>query len=359
MKFDRINNFNLIRLIAALQVLFVHSFEHLKLANNEFLHYFFKNFIDYFPGVPIFFTVSGFLIFASFDKNNNNLKKYFFNRFVRLFPALWVCLLVTIVLLLLAYTGETKDILFSNVFYLWVLEQLTFFQFHTPDLLRFWGVGTPNGSLWTIAVEVQFYFLIPVLYYLFLKGGKFKMIIISIVFSISIVCNWYFGKFDTESIQYKLAGVWILPYLYCFMFGVIAYLKWECIKKCFIGKFIVWLIIYIVYITLFGNFLEIDLTSYFVSSPFHIITNILLSGLTLSAAFTYKQFSNSLIKENDISYGIYIYHMLVINYFVQNKYMGDSRLLVIVCFIVVIVAFISWKFIEQPVLNLKQKKLVA
>ena len=31
------------------------------------------------------------------------------------------------------------------------------FQFWTPEALRGFGCGTPNGSLWTISVIVQFY----------------------------------------------------------------------------------------------------------------------------------------------------------------------------------------------------------
>jgi peptidoglycan/LPS O-acetylase OafA/YrhL len=257
---------------------------------------------------------------------------------------------------LLAYTGDVRDIFRSKAFYLWIFEQLTFFQFHTPDLFRFWGVGTPNGSLWTITVEVQFYFLIPILYYLIAKAGKFKMYIILFAFLISIVCNCYFAKLDTESMQFKLAGVWVLPYLYCFILGVFAYMKWEYIKMWFEGKFLIWLSVFLTYILVLGNLLKFELASYFITNPFHIITNVFLSGLTLSAAFSYKKLSNSLIKENDISYG-YIYHMLVVNYFVQNKYIGNLALFIGVVFIVIIVAFLSWKFIELPFLNLKQKKI--
>lgn len=357
MKFDRINNFGLIRLLAALQVLFCHTIEHLELKDNKTFFFIGEKFIYYFPGVPIFFTVSGFLIFASFEKNHKALKEYFFNRLLRLYPALWVCLLITIILLLQSYPGNVMDILSSKTFYFWILGQLTFFQFHTPDLLRFWGVGTPNGSLWTIAVEVQFYLLIPLLYYFLAKKNKAKTVLICSIFSISILSNYFFGKFNHESLIHKLAAVSILPYFYCFMFGVIAYLKWENIKIYFENKFLFWFTIYLIYINFFGNFFGIQLVSYFISTPFHIATNVLLSGLTLSAVFTYKGLSDFLIKENDLSYGIYIYQMLVINYFVQNKFIKSTYFVVLIFLIVISLAMISWKLIEQPVLNLKKKSM--
>ncbi len=43
----RVNNFDLIRLVAALQVVFMHGFFHLKI-NNEFLKIFLKNLFNIF-----------------------------------------------------------------------------------------------------------------------------------------------------------------------------------------------------------------------------------------------------------------------------------------------------------------------
>ena len=93
--FSRENNFDLLRLIAATQVVILHTIGHLEINNlNKF-----TNILSYFPGVLMFFTISGFLIFSSFDRNKD-LKKYFINRFLRLFPALWFCFIITLGLLL-------------------------------------------------------------------------------------------------------------------------------------------------------------------------------------------------------------------------------------------------------------------
>jgi len=148
----RENNFDLIRLIAAFQVMVMHGIFHLKIDGPGLGKL--SGIFDFFPGVLMFFTISGFLIFSSLDRNKD-LKKYFFNRVLRVYPGLWLCFIVTVILLLAFKTINVSD-LFTGTMLKWSLGQLTFFQFWTPDLLRTWGVGTPNGSLWTIPVELQF-----------------------------------------------------------------------------------------------------------------------------------------------------------------------------------------------------------
>ena len=77
---DRINNFDLIRLLAAFQVVITHGIVHLKIDDPLSLSYV----LNYFPGVIVFFTISGFLITSSLQRNSN-IKKYFINRTLRKF----------------------------------------------------------------------------------------------------------------------------------------------------------------------------------------------------------------------------------------------------------------------------------
>jgi peptidoglycan/LPS O-acetylase OafA/YrhL len=58
---SRENNFDLLRLFAALQVVIWHSIEHLQLDMDIV-----RNIIQHFHGVPVFFTISGFLIAGSY-----------------------------------------------------------------------------------------------------------------------------------------------------------------------------------------------------------------------------------------------------------------------------------------------------
>ena len=78
-----LNNFDLLRLFAASQVAFIHVGDELHIEFSGWLLGF-RQFLDYFPGVPIFFVISGFLISASLDRNPN-LRNYAINRCLRTF----------------------------------------------------------------------------------------------------------------------------------------------------------------------------------------------------------------------------------------------------------------------------------
>lgn len=351
---SRENNFNLIRIIAALQVVFTHTLLHLDIRGN-WLEYIGEKFILYFPGVPIFFTVSGFLIYWSYENAKGNNKKYFINRFLRLYPALWICLLVLIGLIINDYPGSALSLITSKMFLLWIFLQASFFQFYTPDLLRFWGVHTPNGSLWTIIVEIQFYLFVPLFYYLLSKLKKLKDALFILFFLVCVVLNFYVGSLDQENTLTKLITVSVFPYLYFFLTGVFAYKYWDYIRKIVEGKFLIWFTIYVVYILFFGNYLGYSLKAYLIENPFNFVTSLLLSLLTLSAAFTKIDLSEKILKGNDISYGVYIYHMLVVNFFVQREWIGSNIYFFEVFIIVLTLAWLSWHFIEKRALLLKNR----
>ena len=101
--------------------------------------------------------LSGFLIWKSLE-NTPDFKRYFSKRILRLYPELWVCLFVEILSIVLFY----KEYVPISDYMLFTFTQGTIFQFWTPDSLRGYGCGTPNGSLWTITVIVQFYIFIQV-----------------------------------------------------------------------------------------------------------------------------------------------------------------------------------------------------
>ena len=91
------NNFDLLRLLAAAQVIYLHSVFFLDRDERGFLPL-----VDFvasvFPGVPIFFVISGFLVSQSYERSHG-IRDYARKRALRIFPALWICFAVTLALL--------------------------------------------------------------------------------------------------------------------------------------------------------------------------------------------------------------------------------------------------------------------
>jgi peptidoglycan/LPS O-acetylase OafA/YrhL len=98
---DHKNNFDLIRLFAALQVVQFHLFRVLSLPAKPNAITFI---LGQFPGVPIFFVVSGFLVTQSYRYGSGNIDSYFARRALRIYPALWIN--ISLIVLLLAVTGS-------------------------------------------------------------------------------------------------------------------------------------------------------------------------------------------------------------------------------------------------------------
>lgn len=330
------NNFDLIRLFAAFQVMLFHTTEHLNL-NIGILNYF-----SSYRGVIIFFTISGYLIYLSYERNQNNLGQYIKNRLGRIFPALWISTIISFFLLILSGYLNFKNIFNLKMILYWI-GQLSIFQFWTPEILRNYGVGAVNGSLWTITVEIQFYIGI-ILVFKILKN--IKWINILVVFSI-ILNMLVYSKFSKDLLMVKLFGVTLIPYFYNFMLGVYFAKYRNKINRFIENKFIYWFVIYNFYVYGLKVYPE-----YYINFG-SLISNILLGITTLSFAFSFRKLSRFILKGIDISYGIYLYHMLFLNYLIYKWGVEQLSIkqIVLYAIITIAVAFLSYKYVEKPFLE--------
>lgn len=343
---SRQNNFDLMRLFAAFQVVILHMNGHLKIVSPGNWWHGVLECIRPFPGVPIFFTISGFLIFASYDRNQS-LKKYFKNRFLRIYPLIFVATIVTTILLIVFSNGRLS----LKSLGIWFFGQITLFQYYTPDALRYFGVGTPNGALWTIPVELEFYLLVPILYFLNKKIGNIALLVLA-------ACSFAFYTFIPHSsipvVYKKLFEVSILYYLLHFIVGVLLYLHFNKIKKYLENKGLLWLGIYIVFFLLFDKYLGLyhDLYS---PNLLGVVADAILGVTVLSLAYTNPGLSHKILKGNDYSYGVYVIHMIVTNVMVELLFTHNFWFLMGGIVVVFIMAFLSWSFVERPALALKNK----
>lgn len=97
------------RILAAFQVFFGHMVGHLELSIpvNERLF----RVLYFLNGVPIFFIISGFLIWFSIG-SSKSYGQYLKKRFWRIYPELWVAVVVEITVIIILYHGwEIKQFL--------------------------------------------------------------------------------------------------------------------------------------------------------------------------------------------------------------------------------------------------------
>jgi peptidoglycan/LPS O-acetylase OafA/YrhL len=335
----RLNNFDLIRLFAALQVAATHSITHLKVTALDPV----GEWLNYVPGVPVFFIISGFLISMSWERAPS-LRQYAVNRVLRIYPALWACLAFSIALFLAS--GIRPDS--ARSFLAWLFAQLTFFQFYNPDFLRGFGVGAINGSLWTIPVELQFYGLLPLL----ASARRVRWIWVfyaAAAAALMLVARHYAGR---ETILQKLLLVSIVPHLFYFLAGVILRQAYEKTPAVFQGRCLLWALAYAAWVAA-------EICFGFAGSAgnqLNIVSIILIGMLVVSLAFSMPKASRYLLKNNDISYGIYIYHAPIMNFLLFNSIVGMPGFSLVMAGTLA-ASVLSWRLIERPALTLKAYSL--
>ncbi|MBC7399228.1 MAG: acyltransferase [Mucilaginibacter sp.] len=333
----KVNNFDLLRLMAATQVVFDHFYEHIRPTTFSF----YLNETRYlFPGVPVFFMISGYLISASLERSHN-LGIYFKNRALRIFPGLWGCLFLTVIVF--SITGVN----FLNLqAFKWLPAQMVGI-IYTPGFLSNYGFGSYNGALWSITVELQFYVVLPILYMLIPKKSAIYWFLgLIVVFAIA----FYF--FRTHNFPHQNAiGFTFVPHIYLFLVGVV-FQKLQIYKSKFIfNKAHYWVAAYLLYIYgVSGFLLPVSPLTY------TFIKNGLLGFIIISIAYTLPGIAKKILGTNDISYGIYIYHGLIMTVIVQLKLAGSVNLFMILV-ATYAAATLSWLFIERPFIKRKEKTI--
>ncbi|NLI92077.1 MAG: acyltransferase [Peptococcaceae bacterium] len=328
------NSFDYLRHLAAFSVVALHIVTHLRLTETLFISYL----LSYYQGVVVLFGISGFLIAASFEKCSTK-KEFFIKRIKRLYPGLWGAFGVSFLLILFLYSPalDLKRIL------VWFSTQLTFLQFYTPDWLREYGNGTPNGSLWTIVVELQFYVLVG-LFFNRLKSLTDKQWIL--VIGGSIACNILtkIAEAYLPHILFKLLFQTFIPYVYIFLIGVFIYINRERILPA-LCHYCWW--IFILYTLIF--------TIYFLRSPVSIghytsiISGVFIPFITIAMAYRFGRHRIPF----DISYGIYLYHMIFINVMLETNIEPKVLAAILVLVFTIGFAFVSYYFIEKPFTHIK------
>ncbi|WP_339383305.1 acyltransferase family protein [Oculatella sp. LEGE 06141] len=289
--------------------------------------------------VHIFFIMSGFLIFMSFERSKS-LKEYTIKRVRRIYPA--YCLII-----LLAAIGGVfiSTLAWSQYFtdpalfrYLgFNLSFLNFGQLTLPGVFTENLKPIVNGSLWTIRSEVVYYALTPVFVYLYRRTNK--LLVFSGVYLFSVVYTEglrLVSHLTGDLLFYKLA-IQFPGQLSYFICGAFLYYYIEFFRKHT------------------NKFLLVAVPLYVVSFFLQIrpLQPICLAIIVFYIVFQLPYISGSISKFGDLSYGIYIFHypliQLLYPYFKANPYLAFGYATVLL----LVTSYSCWHLIEKPFLSQK------
>ncbi|MEO6795130.1 MAG: acyltransferase [Mycobacterium sp.] len=175
-------------------------------------------------GVPIFFVLSGFLLFRPWvrgtaaDRPAPSLRRYAWHRVRRIMPAY----VVTVLLAYLIYHYRTAG---PNPGHNWIglLRNLTLTQIYTDNYM-FGYLHQGLTQMWSLAVEVAFYVVLPLMAYLTLvwlcrRQWRPVRLLAGLAVAAAITPGWLILVHTTDFLP-DGARLWLPTYLVWFVGGM-------------------------------------------------------------------------------------------------------------------------------------------
>lgn len=320
----RLQTLDLMRFFAALGVVIYHYSSKLNPSDFAVLIHLAK--FGYL-GVPLFFMISGFVIFASAERRSP--WDFLISRASRLYPALLVC--VSFTTLMLWWDGHRTPI----TQYLFNLTLLN-------DYLR---IPNIDGVYWTLQAELKFYGCVFLL--LLFDVFSFIRVWISVWLAITLVYNLTSQPF--------FMGWFISPSYSCyFISGIASYLLWKNNRSRF--AMIVLLLSSVLcvvqsYNQAFGFMSSTASTDPFVAP----IAVLLFHGLFLLIAFNKIQLGQWAFYSvlGGITYPLYLIHGRAGKIVIDGlaNYMPMIWAVVLTACLMLVAAYVIYRYIETPLIK--------
>jgi peptidoglycan/LPS O-acetylase OafA/YrhL len=334
----RKNNFDLIRLVCALFVVFCHSYR-IGFDEDDPLQYISNDSLSFsYLGVSSFFVISGYLITQSFVSDKKPMH-FFVKRCLRIFPGLAVCLVFSVFLAGPVVTDLPIGEYFGQPDTYTYFLNITLFkqQAYLPGVF---GGNVVNGSLWTLPYEFYFYFIILILGVLgmlhrYILASVF-ILMMGILIKLGPNIEWY--EYSHWIVGFQIISTFFVFLMY-FLSGSLYYLFFQ-------GKSIPW------WISL------LCVLFFYVTRDTHLSNAgsvLLIPSLVFAIAFIPGKL-NSFGKRGDFSYGVYIYGWPVQATLAAliGSFGHPLLFFAISATAVLIPAYLSWTYIEKPALSLKK-----
>jgi len=331
--------------------------------------------------VKVFFIISGFYMTMILSKKYTGPGSYglfISNRFLRIYPIYWVVVGLTVGISFISFfifndwmrlTPYIAYNDFMNIKTLAFLGLTNIFLFG-QDLVMFLGLNLDKGSMfftnnfvatnpqlhnflfipqaWTIGLELLFYLIAP-----FIVRRKLRVILLIIA-----------GSFLLRGYIYFNLGMHYDPWTYrffpnelaLFLFGTISYHIYNYIYKNPINMIFNKIIVFIYFsILIFYKYLPNFEYSIDVKSVLFYI----LTALCIPSIFLLTKNSKLDNRIGDLSYPIYIVHMLIINItsLLIIKFDFQIHRGTIVVIFTLLISYLLVKYVSDPVEKIRQSRV--
>jgi peptidoglycan/LPS O-acetylase OafA/YrhL len=289
-------------------------------------------------GLICFFVLSGFLLYRSWlsDKKPNT-KKYFKKRLYRILPAYYVAMIGAFIIMAIFAPERLPDVIYWPAF-------LIFGQNFFNET-----IATVNPPTWTLALEMSFYLILPLLGLAAIRLGKKLTIQMSIPF-ILIVFGIGFNYFFASQGDMPRVIAFSLPtmiyYFACGMACAVAAHYWRA------------KVTPSVYLVLGVSMLALNILMNLAGST---ILNETFRDLPAAIGFALiilslpqKESTSSVWRSLGflglVSYGIYLWHMPLLIALSNANLLPASWLLALLIVVPISVALgtLSWFLVEKP-----------
>lgn len=316
-----------------------------------FFHAGFKLFPSGFIGVDIFFVISGFLItsiiFNSLENNHFSFIDFYNRRLWRLQP-IFICLLVsTLLLTLIFYLPEDLIQYSKSARKTSLFLANTFFERATK------GYFSPNANQlpllhsWSLSIEWQCYLILPVMLYGFYRAVNKKHIakITYLLTLFFLILALFFSTKEPVKNYYQLSS------------RIFEFLIGSCIvfrqKQFSLNKYLVESLNALAVVSIFYIAMSTDINVGFPNWYAVILCCatgilILLGGNYPKTILTRLLCVKPLVFIGLISYSLYIWHWPVLVFIRYLKIDETTPVLGGAFFLVFVIAYLSWRFIEKP-----------
>lgn len=314
--------------------------------------------IDGQTAVLAFFIISGFYMNLILSEQYHSRKAFLINRALKLYPSYWFMLLLSAFFAykanaphILLHPGFTDEMSGGALLWYRITNFIIFGQDITSELsprVFHNAYNHPVSPAWTLASELVFYVVIAMIPVK--RTSRIGWIIGIILVSLWVRSNvWETNRYPISTIVFFMSGA-LSYYLY-------EYIKTQNLRRMH-GIFSLGILSCCILMQLFKAYYP----RFGINSPLQTFTFFTMICLLTPFIFNFTRHSKFDRFLGDLSYPIYIAHMVAIIYAINSPFLGlangSTSIVLFTLFLAMLLHFLVEKPIERLRNKIKKNKLV-